>query len=262
MVGVLPQSNENLLIDRINELARQKSVTGIVDDWAWRSLKRDVEKQARLPDFAASATLLLATIWGIAGNIEEMDRCFNQYAGKYGKDWPWYRDRASQGPSNGRFDRVIEMLNFGYPHGERASTDVVARLCYQAGLFFSAEEALLRSVELAGGRLPAEEMRPFIPLVSTVAYMREHGVDELDVSARLEVASRVVIKMTGPLTNFSITSNEWGIIFEYEVNQPIERLIEIDFAITRELVSLFDDTLSQHISIGVTPFPLREEHVN
>ncbi|MNJ53127.1 hypothetical protein D3C77_485070 [compost metagenome] len=68
--------------------------------------------------------------------------------------------------------------------------------------------------------------------------------------------------MTGPLTTFSVSAGDWGIILEYTVNDEIERLVEIDFAITRRLVDAFEDTLSQHISIGVTPLSESEAHAD
>ncbi|NIF28326.1 hypothetical protein F3J44_18320 [Pantoea sp. Tr-811] len=134
------------------------------------------------------------------------------------------------------------------------SAAFVARLCYQSGLFRSAEKALRESFDLSGGVISEDDSRRYGPLPKIVGYLDEHGLDEKEIAVRLEVASRVVIEMAGPLTTFSVGGGEWGITFEYTVEDEIERLVEIDFAVTRKLVATFEDTLSQHISIGVTPF--------
>ncbi|MFJ3114947.1 hypothetical protein ACIPI6_00310 [Pseudomonas protegens] len=262
MVGAVPQSIHNDLVARINELASQRSKSPSADDWTWRALKRDVEKLAKNPQFTARATLLLATVWGLVGNTEEMERCFNQYAGKYGKDWPWYRGRAFQGPALGRLDVVVDMLNFGYPKGDKATADFVGRLCYQSGLFLSAEKALLHSAEISGGSLAGADAKYYGSLPSIITYINEHELDEKDIADRLQVASRVVVDMTGPLTTFSVSAGDWGITLEYTVDDEIERLVEIDFAITRRLVIEFEDPLSQHISIGVRPLSESETNAN
>lgn len=98
-------------------------------------------------------------------------------------------------------------------------------------------------------------MKFYGSLPSIITYIDENGLDERDIADRLKVASRVVVEMTGPLTTFSVSAGDWGITLEYTVDDDIERLVEIDFAITRSLVETFEDTLSQHISIGVRPLP-------
>jgi hypothetical protein len=88
MAGAAPQSKHQSLTDRINLIARNRIATGNFDEWEWRALKRDVEAFAKIPEFEAKGLLLLSVVWGMAGKAEDMDRCLNQYAGRFGKDWP------------------------------------------------------------------------------------------------------------------------------------------------------------------------------
>lgn len=150
---------------------------------------------------------------------------------------------------------VTEMLSYGYPKGDKATADFVSRLCFQSGLFLSAASAIEHSAEISGGSLPVADMKYYGSLPSIITYIDEHGLDEKDIADRLQVASRVVVDMTGPLTSCSVSAGDWGITLEYIVDAEIARLVEIDFAITRKLVGAFEDTLSQHFSIGVRPLP-------
>ncbi|MOA31679.1 hypothetical protein D3C78_1528490 [compost metagenome] len=50
-----------------------------------------------------------------------------------------------------------------------------------------------------------------------------------------------------------MVANEFGIMLDYLVDADIDRLVDIDFAITDALCAAFDDTLANHISIGVAP---------
>ena len=251
MAGAVPKGKDQDLIDRINALSRQKSADGRIDDWAWRALKRDAESFARIPEFEGRGLLLLAVIWGMGANPNEMDRCLNLYAGKYGKDWAWYRARAQQGPSFGRLNTVIDMLKFGYPKGDLPNAYFVARVCNQAGLFQTTADTLEAATRL-GGMCNEDELKYYAHLPSVVRYMNENSVDEREIAKRIERASQVVIQMSGPLTSFEVYGNESGITFEYNVDADIERLVDMDLAISEALASDFEDTYSSHISIGVT----------
>lgn len=148
---------------------------------------------------------------------------------------------------------VTDMLRFGVPEGGARDLGIVAHVCNQSGLFATAHANWKKAITLDEKIFDDDEVTYYEHLPSTVAYLQEHQLDERDLSARLAIASQVVIEMSGPLTTFSVDSNDWGITFEFTVDAPIERLVEVDFAITRRLVAEFDDTLSQHFSVGVTP---------
>ncbi|MEE1869088.1 hypothetical protein [Pseudomonas auratipiscis] len=253
MAGAAAQSKSSELTDRINNLAIERTHSRRVDEWTWIALKRDVEAYGRAPEFEAESLILMAALWNLRSNIAEMERCLNVYAGKYGKDWRWHRTRAMQGPALGRFDMVTDMLKFGVPEGSARDFGIVAHVCNQSGLFVTAHTNWKKAVQLDENIFDGEEIPYYAHLPSTVAYLQEHRVDERELSSRLAVASQVVIEMSGPLTTFTIDSNDWGITFEFTVDAAIDRLVDIDFAITRRLVAEFQDTLSKHISIGVAP---------
>ncbi|WP_122302945.1 hypothetical protein [Pseudomonas amygdali] len=253
MAGQAPKPMSSEIADRINALAAERSRTGSVNDWSWRLVKKDIESLRRIPEFAPQSLIFEAIIWSIAYKANETERCFNLYAGQYGKDWAWYRARAMQGPALGRTDMVVDMLEAGYPQASVRELKLVSTVCNQAGLFISSAEALDKCLKLDPSSLRSDEVNHLSHLKNTVPYMVENSVDEREVSKRIAVASRVVIDMSGPLTTFSIHTSEAGITFEYTVDADIERLVEIDLAISEALVDGFAETLSMHVSIGVTP---------
>ncbi|MGV6394507.1 hypothetical protein ACTUVN_004471 [Pseudomonas caspiana] len=259
MAGPAPKTKSSEIADRINDLAAERARTGSINDWNWRLLKKDVEALRRIPALAAQSLIFEAIVWSLASNTAEMERCFNIYAGQYGKDWSWHRARAMQGPAHGRTDMVIDMLEAGYPQGTPSDLRVVAHVCNQSGLFFSSADALNKCLKLEPSSCDLKEVHDLSHLQDTVPFMVENNLDEREISKRIAVASQVVIAMSGPLTTFSIHTSEVGITFEYTVDADIDRLVDIDFAITDKLVSSFEDTMSQYMSIGVTP-PLESEN--
>lgn len=153
---------------------------------------------------------------------------------------------------------VMDMLKAGYPIDNASDLHVVAHVCNQAGLFYSSALALKNCLRLNQLQADSINLDDFSHLQDTIEYMQDHDLDEDEISRRISVASQVVIEMSGPLTTFSVHTNESGIMFEYTVDDAIDRLVEIDFAITRKLVSCFEDTMSSHMSIAVTP-PAEDE---
>jgi hypothetical protein len=253
MAGAAPKSKAQEITARMNDMAAERAKTGSINDWAWRLLKKDVEAMRKTPALAPQSLLFEAIVWSLASNVSEMERCFNIYAGQYGKDWPWYRARAMQGPALGRTDMVIDMLESGYPEGSASDLRVVAHVCNQSGLFISSAKALDKCLRLDPNSREMDEVQDLQHLPETVEYMLHYHLDEKEISRRIAVATQVVIQMSGPLTTFSIHTNESGITFEYTVDAAVEQLAEIDFAITRKLIGAFDDTMSRHMSIGVAP---------
>lgn len=261
MVGAAPKTKASEIADRLNALAAERAITGSINEWTWRLLKRDVEALGKVPALAPQSLIFEAIVWSLASNTTEMERCFNLYAGRYGKNWVWHRARAMQGPALGRTDMVIDMLEAGYPQGNASDLQLVAHVCNQSGLFLSSAEALTKCLKIDPSTSELKEVQDLSHLRDTVPYMIENELDEREISKRIAVASAVVREMSGPLTTFSVHTGEAGIIFEYTVDVETDRLVDIDFAITRMLVSSFEDTMSQHMSIGVTPPPEEEGRV-
>lgn len=251
MAGAVPQTKNQILTDRINVMARKRIATGKYDEWEWRALKRDVEVYAAAPGHEDKGLLLLSIVWGMAGNTAEMDRSLNIYAGRFGKDWAWHRARAQQGPSFGRLDTVMDMLEYGYPPGDLPNIYFVARVCNQSGLFRKTWE-ILQTAQGLGGSIPSDELQHYAHLPGILRYMDEHAVDENVVAERIARASQVVMRMVGSLSSFEAYGSEAGITFDYTVDADIDRLVDIDFAISEALAESFEDTYSRHVSIGVT----------
>jgi hypothetical protein len=248
MVSPAAKTKPTEIVDRINELAAGRAKTGSINDWNWRLLKKDFEALRKIPALAQETLVFEAIVWRLASNTAEMDRCFELYAGQYGKDWPWHRGRAMQGPAHGRTDMVVDMLEAGYPLDVPSDLRVVAHVCNQSGLLLSSAEAPNRCLKLDPSSRDLEDVDNLNHLQATGPYMLENSLDEREISKRIAVASQVVIAMSGPFTTFSIHTGDEGITFEYTVDAETDRLVDIDFGITAKLVSTFENTMSRHMS--------------
>lgn len=252
MAGSSPQSKHNELTDRINQFVAARSKTGLLNEVAWQNLKRDIQAFGTTPKFMPTALLYEAILWGIRGREDEMDRCFKSYANKFGQDWPWHRARAMRGPSLGRLDMVTDMLEFGYPKGSVSDLGTVASVCNQAGLFVTCLETLKKFSAMRGDTIPVDEAKFYGHIPEAVSYMQLNCVDELELAKRLAVATKVVRARHGELTAFEVYSSEAGISYDYCVSADIDDLVDTGLAISEALLSSFDDTMSLHMSIGVS----------
>lgn len=70
---------------------------------------------------------------------------------------------------------------------------------------------------------------------------------------RIVAASKAVIDSRIRLTSYKLRSDTFGLIFEFIVDADIDRLVEVDLAISDVLATQFEETLSQHLIVGVTP---------
>lgn len=87
--------------------------------------------------------------------------------------------------------------------------------------------------------------------------MIEHGIDERAVADRIQVA-HAIAKQHARTNTFSVLANEFGVTIEYLIDAEIEQLVDINLDISEALCSKFEDTLSEHISLGVTQANVKE----
>jgi hypothetical protein len=144
----------------------------------------------------------------------------------------------------------MDMLKFGYPQGDLPNSYFVAKICNQSGLFRRAAE-ILEAARASGGDIPADELRHYAHLPRIIRYMDENSVDENVMAERLACASQVVIKMAGTLSSFEAYGSDAGISFDYTVNAEIDRLVDIDFAISEALADRFEDRRNPSLELAL-----------
>ncbi|SEI90933.1 hypothetical protein SAMN04244579_02412 [Azotobacter beijerinckii] len=147
---------------------------------------------------------------------------------------------------------ITEMLDCDYPYGDREGLFTVMNASAQIGLFLSARKAI-RDLETLGESELYDKAYIGIPTTLAAAeYLEEHGVDEREVAKRIQVAAETVKKYSR-IRHFKVVANSFGIMLEYVVDADMDTLVDIDFAITDALCATFEDPLSNHVSLGVTP---------
>lgn len=255
MAGAAPKSKTSEITDRINILGSGLKDGGKFDMVEWQRLRRDLEALEAVPAHRKTALLLLAVLWEFKHDREKIQTLLSQAAGKFGKDLNWYLTRANMAPTFGDTTLITDMLEHSYPKDSKAGLDKVVSMCSHSGMFASAVRALDDLIKLDEGRGKALEVEyPFIRPAAN--YLNIHGIPELDVANRVVAASRVVVDSQFRLTKYSVRSDTSGVIFEFILDAEIDRLVDLDLAISDTLASQFEETLSQHLSVGVTP---REE---
>ncbi len=254
MTGANPKSKVSEFAERLNAIGDALTLGLPFNEMAWMKLLREIEEFGKLPEFAAISLLHQTVLWGFKNNSVKVNKLLNTYAGLFGKDIEWYLTRASKAPILGDIDVVKDLVNFDYPKGNIRVLGRVIESCNQSGLFVSANKALeqLRALGEEGARLARNEYYAHIP--SACEYLNMHNVDEVEVGRRVVTASRVAIELSGALRQFNVQANRFGITFEFVIDAELDRLIDMDFAISESLADKFEDTLSNYISIGVSPW--------
>nr|DAF79151.1 MAG TPA: hypothetical protein [Caudoviricetes sp.] len=252
MAGATPKSKTSEISDRIDVFGSGLKGGGELDMFEWHRLRRDLEALELVPDQRRSALLLQAIIWEFRHDREKIQSLLSQAAGKFGKDLNWYMTRANMAPTFGDTTLITDMLEYGYPKDSIPHLDKVISMCSHAGMFISAKKALdeLMKIDGRAGKLLEGEF-PF--LRSAASYLEQHEIPELAVADRIVAASKAVIDSRIRLTSYKLRSDTFGLIFEFIVDADIDRLVEVDLAISDVLATQFEETLSQHLIVGVTP---------
>ncbi|MBI6911035.1 hypothetical protein [Pseudomonas palleroniana] len=252
MAGAAHKSKTSEITDRINVFGASLKDDGKFDMLEWQRLRRDLEELEAIPAHRKTALMLLAVVWEFKHDREKIQALLNQAAGKFGKDLNWYLTRANMAPTFGDTTLITDMLEHSYPKGSKAGLDKVVSMCSHSGMFSSAVRALddLIKLDERQGRALEEEY-PFLRPASN--YLEIHDIPELEVANRVVAASKVVIDSQFRLTRYSVRSDVTGLMFEFTIDGEIDRLVEVDLAISDAIATQFEGTLSQHLSIGVSP---------
>ena len=251
MAGAARKTKVSEITEQINVMGRHLRDGGSLDAMTWRRLFNQLEALDNADQFGL-ALLLQAVLWSFKDQPDQAARLFNIYAGRLGKDQEWYFTRANMAPMFGDVSPVIEMLGAVYPSGDVHRLSKVAVMCNHAGMFMSAQKAIEDIDKL--DRVRGESVRSECGFLGdVVAYLKNHSVPEVDVAKRILAASRVVLDQGFVLTKYAVRANEYGITFEFVLDADIERLVDVNMAISDTLATNFEDTLCQHLSVGVTP---------
>lgn len=255
MVGATPKSKTSEITDRINVFGYSLKDCGEFDIFEWHRIRRDLEALELVPDQRRFALLLQAVVWDFRHDREKIQVLLNHVAVQFGKDLDWYMTRANMAPTFGDASLITDMLEHGYPQGSAVHLEKVVAMCSHAGMLISAVKALDDLIKLDEKAGKAQESaHPF--LRSAADYLKIHEISELDVANRVVAASRVVIDSLFRLTTYKLRVDTFGLIFEFVIDSEIDRMVEVDLAISDAIATQFEGTLSQHLSVGVIP---REE---
>jgi len=254
MVGHIPATRDKELTDKVNSMWEALVKENHLIELDWRRLLKELED---LEKTSPGMILLQSVMWAFKQNNANVDRALNRYVGFYGKDIHWYMCRASIGPLLGRTSMVTDIIDNCYPASSINGLITVMNAAAQTGMFISAKRAYQ---DLVGLGVDNIEERSYIRLPITLAaadYMIEHGIDERAVADRIQVA-HAIAKQHARTNTFSVLANEFGVTIEYLIDAEIEQLVDINLDISEALCSKFEDTLSEHISLGVTQANVKE----
>lgn len=254
MAGPKKNSKTDQIPQKIETMASALKAGAEFDMWAWKSLMRDVESLESNPSFLGPSILNKAVLWSFRDSQVEVQRCLNRYAGLRGKTWDWHMVRATMASMLGDVEPISSMLDFGYPKSNGHNLIQVVDVCCQAGFFVSAWEALRLLKEIDSGFDRQFENVHYHYLEKAAEYLISHKVEELKIAERVVYAGRLLLDNGYRLSKYSITANEYGITFELALKAEIETLVDLNILLSEKFVTDFEESLSEHLSVGVYPF--------
>ncbi|KTT33824.1 hypothetical protein SB18R_03310 [Pseudomonas oryzihabitans] len=237
----------------VNQLWEDLTARGMrLDEFKWRRLFNDAEKLSKTREDGERGLQLQAILQGLRRDLSAAESLFRQSAGRYGKTRTWYIHRAAIAPYLAQPGMVVDMIENDYPSGDPLGLTTLVNSCSQTGLYVTARRAMreLEAIAPEGG-----EIQLFVNKTETQAaarYLTDHGIDERIVADRIQVSQEVVEKHFN-VSNMKMEAGDFGILFQYIHDADAETLIAIDQEISRELCARFEDTLSDHLTIEVSP---------
>jgi hypothetical protein len=252
MSGATPKRKISEITDQVNRMGRELMDGESLNMLAWRRIFKDLEVLDSVPDQRAESLLLRVVLWGFRNDRENALRLLNIYAGLYGKDQDWHMIRSTLAPMFGDAGIVAELIQSAYPAGSPRDLGKVVTLCSHVGLFVSADRAITDISKLNPEK--AQEVAAeyyFIP--EAARYIKEHSVSERDVADRVTMAAQILLSKGYPLTHFIVEVDDFGIAFRFVVDDVVSKLVELDLSISDALAEAFEQSLSEHLCINITP---------
>lgn len=252
MAGVALDKQDEL-VERINAMGRGLSEHDELDIFAWNRLLKDIQKAGNNPALAQISLLHQVVMWGMRPDRERMRLLLNEFAAKFGKTQDWYLIRSNYATLFGDVSMVLDLLTSGAARGGVTHMSKVVDVFVSSGLFVSAWNFLLDISE--ENHIVASELvarYPFLEFVS--GYVRQHQVDERDVAKSVVLSTKVVVDFGFRLRKFTVSGDEGGISIELNVDADIDRLVDMNFAISDSIAVSFDELISNHVSTGVVPW--------
>lgn len=252
MAGATPKTKSAQLTDRINLMGDTLKSGGVFDEMSWQRIRREAESLEAVPEQRAIAILLLAILWEMRLDREKTLSYLNRYIANFGKSHNWYMTRANMAPTLGDASLVTDMLENSYPKGNKAELAKVISICHHSGMFASARKAL-EDVRQLDEKLGFHLESAFPYIIETSDYLVAHDIPELRVATRVAAASKVLVEEKISLTRYVLRADEFGMSFEFVVDNDVDVLAGLELKISEALAEGFEDTLSNHLSVGVTP---------
>lgn len=252
MAGVSVQTEISNLGRRVNEMSQSLIRGGTLVEWDWQALYRDVVRLEDISGFRQESILLQSFLYALKRDAKKVDATFSKYAALYGKDFPWYKNRAMLGIALGRSEFVFDFLDYGYPLDDVGELSALFDVTSQLGLMLSAEEVFQRLIRLGVKRDKLLESPINSEVLAAAQFYRNHNINEREVAKRVAKASAVVAEQNGFLNSYTLHTVTDGILYIYSVQGDVERLLDLEVKIIEALHESFDDDFSDCISFSVT----------
>ncbi|MBH3404446.1 hypothetical protein I5P86_05215 [Pseudomonas glycinae] len=248
-----PKTNAADIIDRINAIGRDVAEKDELNIFAWNGIVRDLKKLESVPGLGETALLHQAVMWGMKLDRSKVKSLFAESAARFGKTQSWYIIRSNYATLFGDASMVVDLIDFGI--GNRGANFVVKAIdvLVSSGFYMAAWGFLLdlrkldaKSAELIDARYP------FLGFASD--YISRSGLSDLEVSRRVLLSAKVVVDAGFRLRKFSISAGSYGVSVELSVAADLDRLVDLNFAISDAIASSFESLISEYVTTGVVPW--------
>lgn len=252
MAGSAPKTVISELGDDIVRFSVAQKQAGHLNEVGWKKLFNKIKLLGETGEFLAPSLLMQANMHEIRGDAAQAKIVIDKYHETYGGTSDWYIVRASMGRIFGNPLFISEMLESAFPHGNLMRLQSVLEVCEGSGFYRSAYEVLLKIEEINPSR--ARQLVKAMPGVLPAArYIDEHSLDEVRVSERILMLTKLVNDSGYMLRTSRVLTNEFGIIYEVVVDDDIDKLAHLNLSAYEALASQFDFAYSEYISVGVSP---------
>lgn len=252
MAGSAPKTILSELGDDIVEFSVAQKQAGHLNEVGWKKLFNRIKLLGERSEFLAPSLLMQANMHEVKGDAAQAKVVIDKYFGIYGETQDWYIVRANMGRIFGNPLLISEMLTSAFPHGNLTRLQSILEVCEGSGFYRSAYEILLKIEEINPSR--ARQLVKAMPgILPAARYINEHNLDEVRISERILMLTKLVNDSGYMLRSSRVLTNEFGIIYEVVIDDDIEKLALLNLTTYDTLASQFDFAYSEHISVGTAP---------
>lgn len=259
---VFKKACERLEILR-GKLHRYEKIT----DFEWKSISKDFKRLSNSDEFRHKSFTALGTISAMRVMKDEYFQ-YMDLAASCGSSYFYQLNNVLSGFYIGEFERVLLYRDIykQYSGFEQLLSAITGAA--QAGVYYTAGDLIKRFFDL--GYIPAEEgdafkrrkisVGSFVLIEDCANYLMQHNIPEERVCERIGDAARIITRITGkPIISAANMLTESGIIYDFIVDDSLDKLLELDWAISTSAAEKFDDDICEYFSVGVSPLKSKGE---